>query len=204
MRHQRFAGGILGVGTTGGVRIVVGRWEDSPFGPFADVFLEDGEHRVLLAPETVADFVSSTYGFDEVVAGPVQVVDREVEGHRAWQVRGSGLALDVVLGARSWLGWALRGIPTPLATSRHWARAISPVAAIVMPGVRTWGSAGNGRIEAYGAWDHHRVLAVRGRWQGRELGTIARLDPPVRFGFGSTPASPSLTSIVTTVSVPAA
>ncbi|WFR66784.1 hypothetical protein P9139_19260 [Curtobacterium flaccumfaciens] len=66
--ERRFRGRIMGVGTTSGVRIVVGMWERSPFGAFTDVFLElaDGT-SVLLAPdELVAAYVSGTYRFDSV------------------------------------------------------------------------------------------------------------------------------------------
>ena len=65
---ERFRGQILGVGSTSGVRVVVGRWLESPFGSFADAMIErpDG-HRVLLAPSAeAAEFVASTYTFDEV------------------------------------------------------------------------------------------------------------------------------------------
>src|SRR5699024_6852506 len=44
----RFVGEIAGVGTTSGTRVVVGRWEDSPFGPFGDAMVETADgHRVL-------------------------------------------------------------------------------------------------------------------------------------------------------------
>lgn len=58
----------MGVGTTSGVRIVVGMWDRSPFGPFTDVFLElPDSTSVLLAPdEIVAAYVSGTYRFDTV------------------------------------------------------------------------------------------------------------------------------------------
>ena len=38
--RERFAGRIAGVGSTSGVRIVVGRWDDGPWGSFADVMVE--------------------------------------------------------------------------------------------------------------------------------------------------------------------
>jgi len=34
---------------------------------------------------------------------------------------------------------------------------------------------------------------------GVDLGELALVDPPCRFGFSSTPRSPSVTSVVTTV-----
>jgi hypothetical protein len=71
----RFRGTIAGLGTTFGVRIVVGTWSDSPYGAFADVMLaEPGGTRRLLAPTAeVAEFVSGTYLFDDVCVVPVEV-----------------------------------------------------------------------------------------------------------------------------------
>jgi hypothetical protein len=37
---------------------------------------------------------------------------------------------------------------------------------------------------------------------GVDLGTLTDVEPPVRFGFGSTPRHPSLARITTTVEVP--
>lgn len=208
LSSARFSGQILGVGTRSGVRIVVGMWQDSPFGSFADVMLEngsapDGGDRLLLAPALVAPYVAQTYHFDDVREGPVSVVERRGgPGERVssrLRVRAGELVLDAEIGPRTGLGWALRTVPRAVATHPRWAQAISPIAALVMPGVHTWGSAGGGRTEAYGAWDHRAVLRVRGTWQGRELGALAPLDPPVRFGFGSAPRGPSLVSVVTTV-----
>ena len=75
MQRLRFTGAIAGVGSTSGVRFVVGRWTESPLGSFADVMVEDATgHRVLIAPrQQVADFVASTYSFDEVRVEPVSV-----------------------------------------------------------------------------------------------------------------------------------
>src|SRR5688500_14861080 len=58
--RERFTGRIAGVGSTSGVRVVVGRWDDGPWGSFADLMVEDAEgHRVLVAPdEQTRDFVS--------------------------------------------------------------------------------------------------------------------------------------------------
>ena len=82
MPRQRFTGQIAGVGSTSGVRIVVGRWAESPLGSFADVMLAEPDGtRVLLAPsQEVADFVATTYRFDRVEIGPVSACRR---GRRA-------------------------------------------------------------------------------------------------------------------------
>ncbi len=195
--RERFTGRIAGVGSTRGVRIVVGRWNDSPWGSFADVMVEDDAgHRVLLAPdERVRDFVAATYSFDEHVIEPVSVEDT-ADG---WQVTTPSLSLRLVLGGRTPLGTALGLLPARVATSPAWCSLVDPVARVVVRGVRTRGPAGGDRREWYGATSVRTVTAVAGEWRGTDLGRLAPVDPPCRFGFSSTPRRPSVTSVVTTV-----
>ncbi|HET9257883.1 MAG TPA: hypothetical protein VFO16_22150, partial [Pseudonocardiaceae bacterium] len=63
----------------------------------------------------------------------------------------------------------------------------------------TRGSAGSGRREWYGAWDLHPLVAVKATWQRADLGAMADVWPPVRFGFGSAPRHPSIVRLTTTV-----
>jgi hypothetical protein len=194
---SRFVGEIAGVGTTVGPRIVLGRWFASPLGAFADVMIEEPDgYRLLLAPtEPVAEFVATTYQFDDVVVGGVRVLatrdSRELEA--------PGLRMTLRLGARPALGVLLRLQPRALARSPAWATLLDPVARTTLRGVRTRGSAGGRRREYYGATDLRRVAAIAGTWRGRPLGEVRPVDPPVRFGFGSVPREPSLTRLVTTI-----
>jgi hypothetical protein len=195
--RERFTGRIAGVGSTSGVRVVVGRWDDSPWGAFADVMVEDaGGHRVLLAPdERVRDFVAATYSFDEHVLEAV-VVEDTVDG---WQVTTPSLRLGIEIGGRTPLGAALGLVPARVATAPAWCGLVDPVARVVMRGVRTRGTAGGGRREWYGASSVRTVTAASGQWRGTDLGQLASVDPPCRFGFSSTPRRPSVTTVVTTV-----
>jgi hypothetical protein len=201
-QRLRFSGAIAGAGSSSGVRFVVGRWTKSPFGPFADVMVEDASgHRTLLAPnDDVAEFVTQTYEFDEVCTTPVSVEvardgwDVYVEGHLAAYLR---------IGSRMPLGWLLRAVPRPVATSTRWATFVDPVARVALRGVRTRGVALAGRREWYGATDLHSLTSLAGSWRGVTLGTLADVDPPCRFGFSSTPSTPSVTSVVTTVAIDA-
>jgi hypothetical protein len=198
--RERFTGRIAGVGSTSGVRVVVGRWDDSPWGGFADVMVEDAAgHRVLLAPdERVRDFVAATYSFDEQVIEPVAVADT-ADG---WQVTTPSLSLRLVVGGRTPLGSALALVPSRVATSPAWCGVVDPVARVVLRGVRTRGTAGGDRREWYGATCVVAVTAIQGEWRGTDLGTLAPVDPPCRFGFSSTPKRPSVTSVVTTIERP--
>lgn len=193
----RFRGEIAGVGSSSGIRVVVGRWLESPLGSFADVMLERADgHRILLAPtREVAEFITATYQFDTVLMVPVSV--RATLG--SWVIDAGPLQLGLSVGSRTALGWALSAIPDTLAASTGWATAIDPVARIALRGVRTRGTAGGARREWYGATDVHRVVQITGSYDGAPLGELTRVEPPVRFGFGSTPAAPSVTSVVTTI-----
>lgn len=193
----RFRGSIAGLGTTSGVRIVVGSWSESPYGEFTDVMLAepDGTRRLLAPSPEVAAFVADTYTFDEVLVVPVRV-------RRDWSfVRVTAGELDVhyLLGRRTPLGVALRAVPTALGSSRWWTRVTDPVARSFMRGVRTRGTARDGRRETYAATDHRAITRVMGSWNGADLGSLAPVSPDPRFGFGSTPERPSVTTLVTTV-----
>jgi hypothetical protein len=193
----RFTGEIAAFGSTTGHRVVVGRWLVSSFGPFSDVMLEtpDGT-RLLIAPnDEVARFVAGTYRFDSVEVSPVEVIRQP--GRLA--VVAGQLQADLTVGRRGWLGRLLRVVPRPVATAPAWAALLDPLVAVVLPDVRTRGSAGAGRREWYGAWDLHPLVSVTASWQGTDLGTMADVCPPVRFGFGSTPRRPSIVSLTTTV-----
>lgn len=191
--RSRFRGAIAGIGTTSGVRVVVGRWDESPYGAFADAMVETaGGHRVLLAPSrVVADFVASTYTFDEVRVEPVAV--------DGWRLRSPSLELELTVGRRTALGRLLRLVPRRWAESPAWCTVTDPVARVALRGVRTRGSAGNGRREWYGATDAHEVTAARGAFDRSDLGTLAPVHPAPSFGFSSTPKRPSVTAVVTTV-----
>lgn len=194
---DRFDGWIGGLGTASGLRLVVGHWPSSPLGAFTDVMVERADgHRVLLAPnQQVADFVAATYTFDEVRLVPV---DLHVD-HSTAHLTAGDLTATIHLGRRDLLGLLLCAVPTTLATAPWWIATIDAVARRVLPGVRTVGSAGGGRTEYYGARDLHRITGATVHVAGEDLGAMTSVRPPVRFGFGSTPTTPSWVRITTIV-----
>ncbi len=195
--RQRFRGEITGFGTSSGRRVVIGHWTTSPFGGFADVMTEapDGVRTLLAPSDEVAAFVSTTYEFDRV-----EIVEVEVARTAgALSCRAGPFLAEVDLGARTALGHLLRLVPRRVAESPTWCSLVDPFAALVLRGVRTRGSAGNGRREWYGATDQRSVDAVRASWSGVGLGPVADVWPPVGFGFSSTPRRPSNVEVVTTI-----
>lgn len=195
-----FSGHIAGFGTAAGVRLVIGRWAQSPFGSFADVMVQTADdERVLLAPSArVADFVSSTYHFDRVELGQV----RADLSTTALTVAAPGLDVAVTIGGPTPLDRLLRLVPARLATAPWWLSAIDPLAARIVPGVHTAGSAGNGRREYYGVRRSRHVVAVAGSFTGQDLGGLAPLLPAVGFGFSSAPPDPQIVAVTTTIDMP--
>ena len=200
-RDLRFAGRIAGFGTDSGIRLVIGLWQRSPFGAFADVMMEDARgHRTLFAPSAqVAEFVGGTYEFDEVLVVPVAAI--RIDG--GIRVAAGHLSASMRIGPISPLGRVLRAVPPTLATRPAWLQVLDPVARTLVPGVRTAGTAGNGRREFYGVTVARRIVWADASLDGVDLGAFAPLDPPVRFGFGSAPSEPHLVDLVTTIRVPA-
>ena len=224
--RQKFRGRIAGVGSTSGVRVVVGWWHETPYGSFADAMVERADgHRVLLAPSAqVRDLIAGTYVFDESRIEPIEVsfvpgggnprsarsFGAPVASPRSLAPPGCGrglalsftspsLSLALTIGARMPLGRLLRLVPRPLGESPAFATLVNPVARVALRGVRTRGVARAGRREFYGASDVHAVTAMTGRFDGIPLGDLRPVDPPCRFGFSSTPLAPSVTDVVTTI-----
>lgn len=192
-----FGGRILGVGSTSRTRVVVGMWDTSPLGAFADcmVALPTGR-RILLAPtEEVATYIADTYDFDEV---RIEDVGCRASANTL-AVEAASLILDVELGGPTGLGRLLRLIPARLGRSTTFAAMCDPVARVALRGVRTRGTAGNGRTEFYAASDLRSVRSISGRFQSTDLGDLADVWPEPGFGFSSTPRTPGLTSVTTTV-----
>lgn len=195
--HWVFDGHIAGVGTASGLRAVIGLWQRSPFGAFADVMVQEASgHRLLLAPTPLtAEFISSTYSFDEV-----KVVDVQAHcGQKSLTVRAGPLRIDAATGPRALLGTALKAVPGGLAVSTRWLRAISPLAALAVPGARTFGSAGSGRTEFYGVTDLHHIASASVSWNGQDAGALAPIRPAVTFGFSSVPPRPGIARVRTTI-----
>lgn len=195
-----FSGHIAGFGTALGVRMVVGRWAESPFGAFADVMVQTPDNeRILLAPTAeIAEFVSATYHFDRIELGSVnaELADRQLT------VTAPDLDVTVSIGGPAPIDLLLRLVPASLAAAPWWLRAIDPVASRLVRGVHTAGTAGNGRREYYGVRRSRRITGVEGTFGGRNLSGLAPLLPPVEFGFSSAPPLPQIVAVTTTIDLP--
>jgi hypothetical protein len=185
------------VGTASGHRLVIGHWHASPYGQVTDAMVEDpAGRRSLYAPmPQLAEFLAGVYRFDEVRIGTCQARP----AGSGWEVQAGPLQLSLTIGRRGLLGWLLRAVPAPLTRTPWWVSMLNPVARRLLPGVRTRGVTPDGRRQWYAARDLHPVTAARATLHGHDLGPLRPVHPPVRFGFGSVPARPSLVHLTTMI-----
>jgi hypothetical protein len=152
--------------------------------------------RTLLAPSAeIAEFVSQTYTFDRIELGEV-ASEIDADG---FTLSAPGLQLSARLGGPAPFDWLLRTVPGRLAASPTWLRLIDPLAARLVRGVRTAGTAGQGRREYYGVRRTQLITSATGTFNGVDLAGLAPLLPPVRFGFSSAPPTPQLVDVTTTI-----
>jgi hypothetical protein len=197
--REVFTGWIAGLGTDSGHRVVVGHWPRSPFGVVTDAMVEDPVgHRTLYAPTPqLAAFLAAAYRFDDVRVAPCRA--RRPGPGPGWSVDAGSLQVSFTVGRRPLLGWLLWVMPTPLTRTPWWVGLVDLAARRVLPGVRTRGHTRDGRRQWYGARDLHPIIAADVTLDGRDLGTLRAVHPPVGFGFGSVPARPSLVHLTTII-----
>ncbi len=166
---------------------MLGHWAESPIGPVDDLMwaTADGRRRLLVATPTAARFVSAVYGFDETVVTPLRV--------RGWSrgvaVHAPDLRLEVHLRAARW------GVRVPVLRPPRFTRWIEAPIARRLLGVRTWGVSPTGVQEWYQATSYRRLVGGWASLEGRDLGPLGPLEPPVRFGFSEPPRRPTVVGV---------
>lgn len=194
---EQFVGHIASLGTTSGVRIVIGMWTSSPLGSFTDVMVQSAEGtRTLLAPTSaIADYVAGAYSFDIVRTVPLTVS----MGEDSLALDAGPLSVRAELGETTAVGRVLGLIPRAIGTDPRWLKAINPIAKILMPGVRTAGSTKDGRQQFYGVTGARLITSATASWAGDPLGVLTNVRPRVGFGFSSVPKKPQVVDVTTTV-----
>lgn len=194
---EQFVGHIASLGTTSGVRIIIGMWTSSPLGSFTDVMVQSAEGtRTLLAPTSaIADYVAGAYSFDIVRTVPLTVS----MGEDSLALDAGPLSVRAELGETTAVGRVLGLIPRAIGTDPRWLKAINPIAKILMPGVRTAGSTKDGRQQFYGVTGARLLTSATASWAGDPLGVLTSVRPRVGFGFSSVPKKPQVVDVTTTV-----
>ncbi|MDQ4142283.1 MAG: hypothetical protein M3198_00820 [Actinomycetota bacterium] len=192
----RLDGIIAGCGFSSGDRFVAGIWKSGPLGPMNDLMWAQPDGRkVLLVPDPeVGTFVGGIYSFDEVRVVPFDLVTST--SHRL-HLRAGPVELDLfaVPGPR-----IFRLRPKWLRRTRTWVRVedrlLRPIVGRFVlqgaAGVRGYGTSPSGVREWY-AIDHvNPVVWGDASIDGRDLGALGPVLPPVRFGFSEFPEKPAL------------
>lgn len=147
--------------------------------------MPDGTRRLLVPTPEAGRFVSAVYGFDETMVTPLRA--------RLWKrgvaVQAPDVRLEVHLAAAAW------GVRVPIRRPAWFTRRVEAPVARRLLGVRTWGVSPTGVREWYQAVSYRRLVGGWAVLDGRDLGPLRPLDPPVRFGFSEPPRRPSVVGV---------
>ncbi len=176
-----FEGRITSCGFSSGDRIVIGIWEKSPFGIFADIMWArpDGK-KILIAPnQEIADYIHSLYDFDEVKIEDIKIERKskeiifncnDIECQFNWGKEISFLIkrrpLWFVSTIEYFFGWLI------FRTKTH-------------------GKTKNGRKEWYVVDNISRLKDARAEVSGKDLGEYTKFYPKANFGFSDPPNMPA-------------
>ena len=175
-----FRGRISSSGFSGGDRLVIGDWGDSPLGEFTNIMWgkSDGS-RVLMSPsELHADFVSGIYNFEEV-----RVVDIEVDRSRGGILVEAGKL-------RVSMAWGF-SIPIPFPRPLWFTRMVENPLGKVIFGSKTYGITRDGRREWYSVRGIARMKSAEAVFNGENMGEMGSCHANSCFGFSEPPAWPS-------------
>ena len=175
-----FQGRITSSGFQTGDRVVVGAWKSSPFGNFTDIMWAkpDGT-RILIAPnQEIADYVTDMYSFDDVL---LEAIDIEEDG-RNLSVKCKTMKLEF-----SWK----KGFAIPFKRSLLFIATVELFFAKLIFSTRTYGLTRNNRQEWYAIDRVSNLSRASAKIEGEDVGDMASMSPPCKFGFSEAPRKPA-------------
>jgi uncharacterized membrane protein len=175
-----FKGRITSSGFSSGDRIVVGAWNESPFGEFTDIMWAkpDGQ-RVLIAPnQEVADYVDAMYSFDQIEIQDINIK----HGENNLSVDCNSMKLE--------FEWN-RGFRIPFKRSLFFIATVELFFAKLFFGTRTHGVTKNHRKEWYAIDRVSKITNAEALISGQNLGRMSSMSEPCKFGFSEAPKKPS-------------
>ena len=175
-----FKGRITSSGFESGDRIVVGAWNESPFGKFTDIMWagKDGTRKLIAPTKEVADYVDAMYSFDEIIIQDIEVIQLE----RSLSVVCDSMKLD--------FEWN-RGWPIPFKRSLFFIATVELLFARIFFGTQTHGVTKNQRKEWYAIDRVSKLTKASATIGGMNAGDIRPLSEPCKFGFSEAPKKPS-------------
>ena len=175
-----FSGRITSCGFESGDRIVIGDWNDSPFGSFTDVMWATREgKRILIAPNTlISDYVQSLYTFEEVLIEDIKI------DHRLQEMTLSSESLNLEY---KWnRGWSI-----PFSRSLFFIATVELLFARIFWGTRTHGRSKNNRKEWYAIDRVSNIIEAKATINGKDAGKKTLMTEQCKFGFSESPKNPS-------------
>lgn len=175
-----FKGRITSSGFESGDRIVVGAWNESPFGKFTDIMWaeKDGTRKLIAPTKEVADYVDAMYSFDEIIIQEIEVT----EVNRSLSVVCDSMKLD--------FEWN-RGWPIPFKRSLFFIATVELLFAKIFFGTQTHGVTKNQRKEWYAIDRVSKLTKASATIDGTNAGELRPLSEPCKFGFSEAPKKPS-------------
>lgn len=175
-----FKGRITSSGFSTGDRIVVGAWNESPFGEFTDImWAKPDGRRVLIAPnQEVADYVDAMYSFDKIEIQDITIK----HGENNLSVDCNSMKLE--------FEWN-RGFRIPFKRSLFFIATVELFFAKLFFGTRTHGVTKNHRKEWYAIDRVSKITNANATISGQNLGRMSSMDEPCKFGFSEAPKKPS-------------
>lgn len=172
-------GTITSLGFRSGHRFVIGHWQHSPIGPFADImWAQPDGHRVLLASPPAAEFVTSVYPFEDI---RLCMVSPLIEDQQTI-VEVGDLAISFTLGKSK----------MPFPPRPRWITAtIENQISQILLGVNTFGISPSGVSEWYRSRSLRFIKSASGSLNHNDLGTLCPVERPLGFGFTDPPRRPA-------------
>jgi hypothetical protein len=185
--YDVFSGRITSSSFSSGDVIVVGYWQQSPFGVFCDIMWSkpDGTN-VLIAPTSeVANYVSEMYDFDEIITTDVETIIND----KNFRVNTEFMELDFNLGF---------GLSHPLFMRPLWFVAtIEYIFGRLFSGTKTHGSGNNCKEEWYVVDRYDTIKDSTAVIEGIDLGDCCKRTRSAKFGFSEAPIRPASVKVRT-------
>ena len=175
-----FEGRITSSGFDTGDRIVVGSWKLSPFGEFSDIMWAkpDGQ-RVLIAPsKEIADYISAMYSFDKILIQEISTIEND----RTLTLNCESMKLN--------FSWS-KGLRIPIKRSLLFIATVELFIARIFFSTKTHGITRNGRKEWYAIDRLSKLKSAQAQIADQDLGQMAPIEAPCKFGFSEAPKKPS-------------
>jgi hypothetical protein len=176
-----FEGRITSCGFDSGDRIVIGLWEKSPFGSFADIMWArpDGT-KILIAPnEKIGEYIDSLYEFDEI-----RIEEIKIQRNRK-EIIFNCTDIQCQFNWGNEISFLVKRRPL------WFVSTIEYFFGWLIFRTKTHGKTKNGRKEWYVVDKISRLKKAKAKISGKDLGRYTKFSPKANFGFSDPPKMPA-------------